>query len=115
MRNLIGATVIAAAVATLVSAATVGAQPQRGPGGLGGPGGRGRGGPPVPMMLLDENCDGNLDQGEIARAPQNLLKLDRNGDGMLTRDELRPPRPEDGQPPPNPPCGPDVQQQQPRQ
>ena len=76
MRNLIGATVAAAAVATLVGAATVGAQPQRGPGGPGGPGqGRGRGGPPVPVvMVLDENCDGNIDQGEIARAPQNLLK-----------------------------------------
>ena len=119
MRNLIGATIAAAAIATLVGAATVGAQPQRGPGGPGGPGqGRGRGGPPVPVvMVLDENCDGNIDQGEIARAPQNLLKLDHNGDGMLTRDELRPPRPEDGQPPPNPPCGPgpDFQQQPPRQ
>src|SRR5262245_45560180 len=90
MRNLIGASITAAAVAIWIGAATVGAQPpQRGQGGgPGGPGGRGRGGPPVPIMLLDENCDGNLDQGEIARAPQNLLKLDRNGDGMLTRDEL---------------------------
>jgi hypothetical protein len=55
-----------------------------------------RGGPPPmpPLMrALDTNCDGVIDAGEIANASAALLKLDLNGDGKLTADELRPPRP----------------------
>jgi len=71
--------------------------------------------PPLPPVVkaLDVNGDGVIDAAEIANAPTALLKLDKNGDGQLTRDELRPPRPsgEDGPPagdiapPPGPPPG----------
>ena len=47
---------------------------------------------PVPPILaaLDTNKDGELDATEIANASASLLQLDLNGDGMLSRDELRP-------------------------
>lgn len=61
-----------------------------GPGGLGGPGGR-RGSPV--MMIFDTNKDGVIDADEIAHASDSLKKLDKNGDGKITPDELRPPRP----------------------
>ena len=64
-------------------------------GGPGGPGGR-----PVPPMMaaLDTNKDGELDATEIANATAALKTLDKNGDGKLTNDELRPPRGERGGP-----------------
>lgn len=96
------------AVALIGSAAWFVAQAQDGPGG-GQRGERGRGGqgghrPPPPIMAaLDTNKDGVLDADEIANASKSLLKLDKNGDGKLTQDELRPARPEgegqDGPPP----------------
>ena len=66
---------------------------QGGPGG--GPGGPG-GGRPVPPIIaaLDLNKDGTIDAEEIAKAPESLLKLDKNGDGKLTEDEYRPKPPE---------------------
>lgn len=68
--------------------------------------------PPMPLIqALDTNHDGILSADEIANAPANLLKLDKNGDGQLTPDEYLPPRPPrgpggtndapDGPPPPN--------------
>lgn len=70
-----------------------------GPGGAGGPRNFNRDGqrPPVPplMAVLDANHDGVIDDVEIANASAALKKLDRNGDGRLTLDELRPPRMED--------------------
>jgi EF hand len=48
------------------------------------------------LDVLDANRDGIIDADEIANAAQALLKLDKNGDGRLTPDEYRPPRP-DGQ------------------
>ena len=42
---------------------------------------------------IDTNSDGVIDAGEIAGAPAALKKLDRNGDGKLTQDELRPAMP----------------------
>lgn len=75
--------------------------------------GYGRGGmnghrpPPSPLMeALDTNHDGIIDANEIANAPAALKKLDKNGDGKLTPDELRPPRPprdggQDGPPGPD--------------
>lgn len=58
-----------------------------------GPGGRmGRRPPPSPLMeALDVNHDGVIDSNEIANAPAELKTLDKNGDGQLTQDELRPP------------------------
>ncbi len=57
-------------------------------------GGRGRdGGPPRmnPMFAaLDANGDGTIDAAELANASVALKKLDRNGDGKLTEDEVRP-------------------------
>ncbi len=59
-----------------------------------GPPRRGRQGrPPNPLMeALDTNHDGILSAEEIANAPASLKKLDKNGDGKLTQDELRPAR-----------------------
>jgi len=80
----------------------------------GGPGGRmGHRPPPSPLMeALDVNHDGVIDSNEIANASAELKTLDKNGDGQLTQDELRPPRPPmDGGPgsgngrPPVPPPG----------
>ncbi len=52
--------------------------------------------PPMPPLIaaLDANHDGVIDATEIDNAPAALRKLDKNNDGKLTRDELRPPRPE---------------------
>jgi len=84
----------------------------------GGPGfGGGRHHPPLPAIVraLDVNHDGNIDSNEIANASAELLTLDKNGDGKLTRDEYmgkRPGRPpQDGAggndgPPNGPPNGP---------
>ncbi len=73
----------------------------------GGPGGNGKGGPggpdghrppPSPIIeALDANHDGVIDASEIAKAAESLKTLDKNGDGKLTDDEIRPPRP-DGPP-----------------
>ncbi len=63
----------------------------------GGPQGEGRQMPPPPPVIgvLDANHDGVIDEVEIAQAAESLKKLDKNGDGKLTIEELRPPRPED--------------------
>ena len=42
------------------------------------------------MEALDTNHDGTLSAEEIANASASLKKLDKNGDGKLTSDELRP-------------------------
>jgi hypothetical protein len=56
---------------------------------------------PVPPIVaaLDTNGDGVIDASEIANASVSLLKLDKNGDGQLTRNEY-------GGPPPGRPSGP---------
>jgi Ca2+-binding EF-hand superfamily protein len=89
---------LAAAAATLY-AQDFGRGP--GPGGRGGDGrgGEGRGrGPQQSYMrtspilnALDTNHDNIISAEEINNAPASLLKLDKNGDGQLTPDELRPP------------------------
>lgn len=88
-----------------------GERPRRGPGvrrgrGEGKPEGRGEGEgrrlrdgqrrPPRPsplMIALDTNKDGKLSKTEIANATKVLQKL-AGKDGELTREELRPKRPE---------------------
>ncbi len=76
-----------------------------------GPEGRpGRGGGPL-GGALDANHDGVIDASEIANASVALATLDKNNDGKLTVDEVRPPHrgprpegaPDDGQEPPKPP------------
>lgn len=49
-------------------------------------------GGPVPLIrLLDADGNGEISAEELANASKALLKLDRNGDGKLTREELQPP------------------------
>jgi hypothetical protein len=87
--SLIGATLVAA------SSSFVFAQggDQSDPGGRPiGPGG-GRRSPPPIIAALDLNRDGVISADEIAKAADSLKKLDKNGDGQLTPDEWRPPRP----------------------
>lgn len=47
-----------------------------------------RGGNPI-IAALDANHDGVIDAAEISNAPAALKKLDKNGDGKLTRQEFR--------------------------
>lgn len=55
----------------------------------------GRGRPMSPIVAaLDANHDGVIDASEIANASKALATLDKNGDGKLTQDEIRPARPE---------------------
>jgi hypothetical protein len=73
----------------------------QGPRGMGpgnGPDSRNTRRPPpnVLMDALDTNHDGVIDANEIANASAALKKLDKNGDGKLTADELRPQRPQRG-------------------
>ena len=49
------------------------------------------------MAALDVNKDGTLDEQEIGNAVAALKTLDKNGDGKLTPDELRPPFPPGGE------------------
>ena len=76
-----------------------GDEPPPGPGEPGGEGHR----PPLPPLIavLDANHDGVIDETELANASAALKTLDKNGDGKLTMEELRPPRPEGDQGPPH--------------
>jgi hypothetical protein len=47
--------------------------------------------PPL-VKALDSDGDGSISSSELANASTSLAKLDKNGDGNLTRDELRPKR-----------------------
>lgn len=50
--------------------------------------------PPVPPVfaMFDTDRDGELSEDEIASASDILTSLDRNGDGRITAEELRPQR-----------------------
>jgi hypothetical protein len=50
------------------------------------------------MAALDTNSDGTIDATEIEQSSKSLKTLDKNSDGKLTPDELRPARPAAGQP-----------------
>jgi Ca2+-binding EF-hand superfamily protein len=62
-----------------------------------GPGSPPGGGRPPLFVALDADNDGELSSGEIEASSKALLKLDRNSDGKLTREELFPGSP-DGPP-----------------
>jgi len=70
-----------------------GANRPRREGGQGGAGGPRMGGGGPLMAALDANHDGTIDEKEIANASAALKTLDKNGDGKLTMEELRGPRP----------------------
>ena len=71
--------------ACLVFLATSVAEPPDGPPGRG---------PTDPLRAaLDTNGDFELDADEIAAAADALAKLDKNGDGIIDRQEFRPPMP----------------------
>jgi hypothetical protein len=57
-----------------------------------GPGGEGQRAVHPLMTTLDLNGDGIVDQRELENATSALRRLDRNGDGRLTPEELRPAR-----------------------
>jgi hypothetical protein len=98
--------------ALIANAQDAGGPPPDGQRPPGGPGMHGHRPPPSPLVdVLDANHDGVIDADEIANAPAALKKLDKNGDGKLTPDEYRPPRPQGGPdghwgPPPGAPDGP---------
>jgi Ca2+-binding EF-hand superfamily protein len=70
----------------LIAYAQEGRGPERG-----GERGNGRGGfPSVGFTALDTNGDGTLDAAEIDTAPAVLAKLDKNADGQITAEEVRP-------------------------
>lgn len=57
----------------------------------GGPGGAMPGGPPSPVIqALDTDRDGTVSAAELEKAASSLATLDRNGDGKLSPEELRP-------------------------
>jgi len=104
-------TIIKPTLAMLVfGLATIALRAQDGPPGGGSPpsGPGGHRPPPLPLQLaLDVNHDGVIDSNEIANASEELLTLDKNGDGQLSQDEYMPPRPPDAdamgfRPPPSP-------------
>ena len=95
MKVLIAALALACPAAYLVAQDSSQPQPPPHHRPPGGPDGRRMGPPPGPLFnALDANHDGVIDSSEIDNAPAALRTLDKNGDGKLTMDELRPPRPD---------------------
>ncbi len=84
-------TIQATTAALLLTTGLIFAKPpgsgQKGPGGEQD---RGPRKPPPVVAALDTDRDGIISATEIAAASTALATLDKNGDGNLTRDELRP-------------------------
>lgn len=101
MKTTLAAISMALALTTLASNAQDGSGtpplPPDGSGPQGGPGGEHKRPLPPLIMVLDANGDGVIDATEIANASRALKKLDKNGDGKLTQEEIRPPHPPGGQ------------------
>ena len=55
--------------------------------------------PPPEVAAIDLNNDGDLSAQEISQSSASLLKLDRDKDGKLSDEEVRPEAPPDGPPP----------------
>jgi Ca2+-binding EF-hand superfamily protein len=104
MKNLLLTLAICAVAFPLFSSHAQEGRPfQAGGRGFGGE--RGEGGMArrdATTVALDTNNDGVIDEKEISEAPAALKKLDRNADGKLTQDELRPAMPMPGQMGPGP-------------
>ncbi|HEX8295672.1 MAG TPA: hypothetical protein VF593_05195 [Chthoniobacteraceae bacterium] len=77
--------------ASAVSLQAQDAAPGGGQGGQGGQGGGGRAPSPI-MAALDADKDGEISAAEIANAAVALKAADKNGDGKLTGEEVRPAR-----------------------
>lgn len=52
--------------------------------------------PPPVIAALDADHDGTISATEMENAPESLKALDKNGDGELNPEELRPPGPPPG-------------------
>ena len=103
MNQKLSTLVLATLCAASLNLSAQDAPPQDGP----PPGGRGPGGhrPPPPIIaVLDANHDGIIDASELANAVAALKTLDKNKDGKLTQEELRP-APPTGGPAGGPPDG----------
>jgi hypothetical protein len=105
MKKILLASAVLAVLAACVTVTAL-AQPPVGEPRPDGPPPRGeRGGPdgpprpPHPVMdVLDANKDREISAEELANATVALKTLDKNNDGKLSDDEIRPPRPEGGPP-----------------
>ena len=88
MKRIVIVTALAVGVSALSSIAQdAGGPPKRH---ADGPGGEGQHPKPPIISALDANHDGTIDATEIAKASAALKSLDKNGDGQLTSDEVRP-------------------------
>lgn len=83
-------------LAFAASGLLVQAQPEGGAPRPGGPDGPRRPVPPL-FAALDADKDGELSADEIANAVTALKALDKNGDGKIGKEELRPPMPPRGE------------------
>jgi hypothetical protein len=90
------------ALVALASASTLLAQTTDGSGKRGPHRGGPRGGGHAIVLALDADKDGEISATELANAKTALAALDKNGDGNVTMDEMRPARPANA---PTPPAG----------
>lgn len=101
MKSLLTLVAASGVLSLTAFAQDAGGPPDGGPEGHKSQGGQGMGGKrPLPPIIaaLDANHDGTIDADEIAGASAALKKLDKNGDGKLSRDEYLG-KPPGGRPP----------------